>query len=58
MASNDVAVWLRSENCWPEIVLLVQAETAIGAVASVLYARRVHRAKKVTANADDSFIHW
>ena len=57
MASYDVAMWLRSENIWPEIVLVVQAETAIDAVIVVLHARRVRRAVKVVANAGDGCIH-
>lgn len=44
MASYDVAMWLRSENVWPEMVLVVQAETAGDAV-------------KVAANAGDGHIH-
>ena len=40
MASYDVAMWLWSENIWPEIVLVVQAETALDAVIMVLRTRR------------------
>ena len=57
MASYDVAMWLRSENIWPEITLIVQAETARDAVVVVLHARLVRRAVKVAANAGDGFIH-
>jgi hypothetical protein len=57
MASYDVAMWLRSENVWPEITLIVQAETAIDAVVMVLHARYVRRAVKVAANAADGCIH-
>jgi len=57
MASHDVAMWLRSEKSWPEIILVVQAETAIDAVIAVLHARRVHHAVKVAVNAGDGFIH-
>lgn len=53
--SYDVAVWLRSEKVWPEIILMVQAETAIDAVTVVLHARRVRRAVKVAVSAGDSF---
>jgi hypothetical protein len=57
MASYDIAMWLRSENIWPEITLIVQAETARDAVIVVLHARRVRRAVKVAANAGDGSIH-
>ena len=57
MASYDIAVWLRSENVWPEITLMVQAETARDAVIVVLHIRRVRRAVKVAANAGDGSIH-
>jgi hypothetical protein len=57
MASYDVAMWLRSENIWPEMVLVVQAETARDAVIVVLRARQVRRAVKVAVNAGDGFIH-
>lgn len=57
MASYDVAMWLRSENVWPEITLIVQAETVVDAVIVVLHTRRVRRAVKVAANAGDGFIH-
>jgi len=43
MASYDIAVWLRSEIIWPEITLIVQAETARDAVIVVLHARRIRR---------------
>jgi hypothetical protein len=57
MASYDIAVWLRSENVWPEITLIVQAGTASDAMIAVLHARRVRRAVKVAASAGDGFIH-
>jgi hypothetical protein len=57
MASYDVAIWLRSENVWPEITLIMQAETATDAVIMVLHARRVRRAVKVAAHAGDGCIH-
>src|SRR5258706_12861693 len=57
MASYDVAIWLWSENVWPEITLIVQAETAIDAVIVVLRTRRVHRAVKVAAHAGDGCIY-
>ena len=57
MASYDIAVWLRSENIWPEITLIVQAETATDAVIMVLRTRRVYRAVKVAASAGDGSIH-
>jgi hypothetical protein len=57
MASYDVAVWPRSENIWPETVLIVQAETAMDAVIATLHARRVRRAVKVAVNASDGCIH-
>ena len=57
MASYDIAIWLRSENVWPEITLVVQAETARDAVIMLLRARRVYRAVKVAASAGDGFIH-
>jgi hypothetical protein len=57
MANYDVAMWLRSENTWPEMVLVVQAETASDAVIVVLHARRIHRAVKVAVNAGDGCIH-
>jgi len=57
MASYDVAMWLRSEQSWPEIILVVQAETAIEAVIAVLHARRVHHAVKVAVNVGNGFIH-
>jgi len=57
MASYDVAMWVRSEKSWPEIILVVQAETAIDAVIAVLHARRVHHAVKVAASAGDGFIY-
>ena len=57
MASYDIAVWLRSENVWPEITVIVQAETARDGVIMVLHAQRVRRAVKVAANAGDGFIH-
>ena len=57
MASYDIAVWLRSENLWPEITLIVQVETAMDAVIVVLHARRVRRAVKVAASAGDGLIH-
>jgi len=57
MASYDVAMWLRSENVWPEITLIVQAETVRDAVIVVLRARRVRRAVKVAVNAGDGCIH-
>jgi hypothetical protein len=57
MASHGIAIWLRSENVWPEITLIVQAETAIDAVSVVLHARRVRRAAKVAASAGDGYIH-
>lgn len=56
MASYDVAVWLHSENVWPEIILNMQAETAIDAVIAVLHARRVRHAVKVAVNARDGTI--
>ena len=52
-----MAVWLWSENVWPEIILFVQAETARDGVIVVLHARRVRRAVKVAANAGDGRIH-
>lgn len=57
MASYDVAVWLRSEKSWPEIMLVVQAETALDAVIEVLLARRVRGAVKVAVKAGDGRIH-
>jgi hypothetical protein len=57
MASYDIAVWLRSEIIWPEITLIVQAETARDAVIVVLHARRIRRAVKVAASAGDGCIH-
>jgi len=57
MASYDVAMWVRSEKSWPEIILVMRAETAIDAVIAVLHARRVRRAVKVAASAGDGFIH-
>ena len=57
MASYDVAVWLRSEKVWPEIIVVVQAETAMDAVIVVLHARQVRRAVKVAVSAGTSFIH-
>lgn len=56
MASYDVAVWLHSENVWPEIILNMQAETAIDAVITLLHVRRVHHAAKVAVNAKDGLI--
>ena len=44
MASYDVAVWLRSENVWPEIVVVVHAETPLDAAWKVLHIRGVRRA--------------
>ncbi|MHB8594608.1 MAG: hypothetical protein ACYDB3_09825, partial [Acidimicrobiales bacterium] len=57
MARYDVAMWLHSEKSWPDIILVVQAETAIDAVIAVLHARRVRHAVKVAVNAGDGFIH-
>ena len=57
MASYDVAVWLRSEDTWPQITLLVSAATAREAVFKVLHARQVRRAVKVAVNSRDGFIH-
>lgn len=56
LASYDVAVWLWSEKSWPEIILVMQAETAIDAVIAVLLARRVRHAVKVAVNAKDGLI--
>lgn len=56
MASYDVAMWLHSEKSWPEIILVVQAETAIEAVIAVLHARLVHHVVKVAVNAGDGLI--
>ncbi|HEX6483946.1 MAG TPA: hypothetical protein VF043_34290 [Ktedonobacteraceae bacterium] len=52
-----MAVWPRSEHVWPEMVLIVQAETASDAVIVVLHARRVSRAVKVAASAGDGRIY-
>ena len=57
MASYDVAVWRWSENTWPQITLVVQAESAREAVIAVLGARQVRRAVKVAVNSGDGFIH-
>lgn len=56
MANYDVAVWLYAEKSWPEIILVMQAETAIDAVITVLHARRVRHAAKVAVNAKDGLI--
>lgn len=53
MASYDVAIWLRSETRWPEIVLLVQAETPIDAV---LRTRHVRHAAKIAVNTGQGSI--
>lgn len=55
-ASYDVAIWLSSEKSWPEIILVMRAETAIDAVIAVLLARRVRHAVKVAVNARDGLI--
>ena len=57
MASYDVAMWLQSENIWPEMVPVVQAETAVDTVIVVLRARQVRRAVKVAVSAGDGLIH-
>lgn len=56
MARYDVAMWLWSEKSWPEIMLVMRAETEIDAVIAVLHARRVHHAVKVAVNARDGLI--
>jgi hypothetical protein len=60
MASYDVAMWLRSEKLWPEIILVVHAETARDAVWLVLQARRVHHAVNVAAHvfSDAHIARW
>lgn len=57
MASYDVAMWLWSEETWPQITLMVQAQTVREAVSEVLHTRRVRRAVKVAVNAGDGFIY-
>ena len=57
MASYDVAVWRWSEDTWPQITLVVEAESAHHAVIAVLRARQVRRAVKVAVNSGDGFIH-
>ncbi|HJT56981.1 MAG TPA: hypothetical protein VJ761_10830 [Ktedonobacteraceae bacterium] len=57
MASYDVAVWRWSEDTWPQITLLVEAESARHAMIVVLQTQRVRRAVKVAVNSGDGFIH-
>ena len=57
MAGSDVAMWLRSENIWSEMVLVVQAETALDAVIVELRTRGMRRAVKVVVSAGDRGIH-
>src|SRR5438105_1829849 len=56
MASYDVAVWLRSENVWPEIVVVVHAKTPLDAAWKVLHTRGVRRATKVALSCGDGTI--
>lgn len=51
-------MWLRSENIWSEMVLVVQAETALDAVIVVLRTRGMRRAVKVVVSAGDKRIRW